>query len=220
VLRRLRGQAGFTLIELLVAIVLLGIISVPLSNLVIQYFRNETSATGRLSQSHDAQITNAYWQQDVSSIGIRKPFDSGTNTFPFDQSVNVNFPCANAGYTRVITLGWDLTPPAANQTSQMFVEYATTTATENGQSLLRLVRLSCTGVTTSSGTTYTAGPVAILAHSLASAPSTVCSGGIGSDCLQTGAGSSSIKLTINISDPSGKFSPITSSFIGQRRQST
>src|SRR4051812_8479060 len=97
-LKRARGDEGFTLIELLVAIVLLGIISVPLSNLVIQYFRNETSATGRLSQSHDAQITNAYWQQDVSSIGIRKPFDPVTNTFPFDPSVNITpFPCSPGG---------------------------------------------------------------------------------------------------------------------------
>jgi len=224
-LKRLREQAGFTLIELLVAVVLLGIISVPVADLVIQYFKSETNATGRLGQSHDSQITNAYWQQDVSSIGIRKPFDPATNTFPFDQSVNVAFPCSPGGsYTSVIVLAWDQPPPSSTQTSQMYVEYATANATENGKTVLHLVRIPCTVVSTTSGgsttSTSTLGTIAVLAHSLASAPVIACAGGITSSCTGTGSGSSSIKLTLSIADASGSASPITASFTGQRRQST
>jgi prepilin-type N-terminal cleavage/methylation domain-containing protein len=66
-----RPDDGVSLIELLVAIVLLGVIAVPLGNAVISFFRNTNATTNRLAESHDSQISSAYFAQDVQSIGVR-----------------------------------------------------------------------------------------------------------------------------------------------------
>ncbi|SDI21676.1 prepilin-type N-terminal cleavage/methylation domain-containing protein [Actinokineospora alba] len=69
--RRDRDDAGFTLVELLMAIVILGVISVPLAGLIIAGLRQSASASARLQLSHDSQISATYFGQDVSTVGIR-----------------------------------------------------------------------------------------------------------------------------------------------------
>src|SRR5690348_7487591 len=92
---RFRTDAGFTLIELLVAISLLGILTVPIADLTIQYFRTQTAATSQLGESHDVQITNAYWQQDIASMGVRASgFDQTAKTFTLQNSFGVAFGCS------------------------------------------------------------------------------------------------------------------------------
>src|SRR5690348_13926632 len=70
----LKDDRGFTLVELVLATFIIGIITLPLGNLVIEYFRTTTQTQGRLHESHDAQITAAFFSQDIASIGLR---DSG-----------------------------------------------------------------------------------------------------------------------------------------------
>jgi prepilin-type N-terminal cleavage/methylation domain-containing protein len=81
----LRRDAGFTLVELLVVIAIMGVVTVPVANFVIGYFRNSTQAAQRLSVSHDIQIASAYFSQDVANTGLRM----GTSYTPA-QSVWVN----------------------------------------------------------------------------------------------------------------------------------
>src|SRR4051794_14957579 len=142
---RLRNDSGFTLIELLISIVILGIIAVPLSNVVIGYLLNSTTTSARLSESHDEQIANAYWQQDVASIGVRGDYDPAAGTFPLMQSVGITFPCTlPAGSTTVTTLAWNQYDSSGTPT-QISVAYVTKPAGAVGQ--LQLLRVSCTGNT-------------------------------------------------------------------------
>jgi len=48
--RRVRDDVGFTLVELLVAIVVLGIIAVPLGDVVLTYLKDSGAVSGRLSE--------------------------------------------------------------------------------------------------------------------------------------------------------------------------
>lgn len=65
------GDRGFTLPEMLIAIVILGIIAVPLSNTLITLFRNMDSSTARMAASSSAQISATYFAQDVETVGKR-----------------------------------------------------------------------------------------------------------------------------------------------------
>ncbi len=69
--RRGRGDDGFTLIELLVSIVILGVVMTGLAAVVISYLKDTNSTIGRLQESHDAQISAAFFTQDVESAGVR-----------------------------------------------------------------------------------------------------------------------------------------------------
>jgi len=79
-----REEAGFTLIELLLVLVILGIIAVPLSGVVLGYVRNSDATTARMTESRDAQLSAAYFAQDVASTGAR----SATSPYPLVQSVD------------------------------------------------------------------------------------------------------------------------------------
>src|SRR5688572_6200712 len=92
--------SGFTLIEVIVVVFILGIITVPLSNVVIAFLRNSDATNAQLSESRDAQIVSAYWSQDVASIGTR----STTSPYAFKQSVETGvaynlglYPCGEIG---------------------------------------------------------------------------------------------------------------------------
>ncbi|TDO64046.1 prepilin-type N-terminal cleavage/methylation domain-containing protein [Kribbella sp. VKM Ac-2571] len=69
--RRPRSDAGFTIVELLVAVVILGVITVPLSNAVIGILHNAQGTSARLELSHDAQIAGAYFAADAATLGVR-----------------------------------------------------------------------------------------------------------------------------------------------------
>jgi len=69
--RRLSDDSGFTLVELIAAIVIMGVITIPLGNFMLEYLQNTTDSQARISDSHDMQIAAAYFSQDVSNMGLR-----------------------------------------------------------------------------------------------------------------------------------------------------
>jgi prepilin-type N-terminal cleavage/methylation domain-containing protein len=189
----IRGDGGFTLIELLVTIVILGVIALPLANVVIGYFLNSSTTTARLSESHDEQIAAAYWQQDVSSIGVRGAFDPISGTFPLQQSVNTTMPCALPAGTVVVTLAWNQYDASGNATlvGAAYLKQGTT-----------LIRAHCTGSTLDS--------TATLAHNVNGTPAISSTG--------TGTVPATVSMTFNVREPSGKGQPYTVTVQGQRRQ--
>jgi prepilin-type N-terminal cleavage/methylation domain-containing protein len=205
---RLRGERGFTLVELLVAIVILGIVTVPISNFFIGYLKNTAQTAGNLNESHDGQIASAYWQQDVSSVGVHDAYDSNSKTFPLQPSVNVGtYPCVSSvpNTTQIISMVWDQLD-AAGAPGQTRVSYATRSA--NGEN--QLVRLQCSGSGTVDKDTVishlVSGSVAVTCFSAGHVQMPACSG----TPLE-------MDMAFSVRDPSGDTSyPIT--LVGQRRQ--
>jgi prepilin-type N-terminal cleavage/methylation domain-containing protein len=209
---RERSDAGFTLIELLLTITIMGVITLPIGNLLIGFLHNSKQTTARLAESHDAQISAAYFAQDVASLGARDWTDTVT-PYAYLQSVELNapatgglYPCGSGLPNAVIRLAWDDYPSAAGaapvQTRAAYV--VKTVGTEQ-----QLHRITCSG----SGTPVTD---VVLAHDLVSATASCAT-----SC--TGAGSNlprRITLSLTIADPAS--APGTSYSIaltGERRQS-
>jgi prepilin-type N-terminal cleavage/methylation domain-containing protein len=205
---RLMGERGFSLVELLVAIVILGIVTVPISNFFIGYLKNTAQTAGNLNESHDAQIASAYWQQDVSSVGIHGPYDPNSKTFPWQPSVNVGtYSCTSSvpNTTQVISMVWDQLD-AAGAPGQTRVSYATRSADGENQ----LVRLQCSASGVVNKDT-------VVSHLL--------SGSVAVTCFSSGhvaMGSCSgtpveIDMAFSVRDPSDDIS-YQISLVGQRRQ--
>ena len=201
-MRLRRGADGFTLVELLVAIAILGIITVPLSNVVIAYLRNTDATTARLIESHDAQISSAYWAQDVASIGTR----STTAPYPLNQSVWTGASlCPTAG-TPIVSLAWDDFTSAGTRT---LIQVVYVVQTVSGQTELHRVR--CEGSAAVSDIT--------LAHDLdPSTPPTVACSGV--SCAAAGPDVPKfVTLTLTIKDPKNLGAAYVVKLTGQRRQS-
>jgi prepilin-type N-terminal cleavage/methylation domain-containing protein len=211
-LRRRTSEAGFTLIELLLSVTILGVIALPLGNVMIGFLHNTKTTTGRLAESHDAQISAAYFAQDVASLGARDWADTVT-PYAYLQSVEPAAPAAGGLYpcgaaalpNAVIRLAWDDYP---NGASAAPVRTRAAYVVETVGSQRQLHRITCAGNAT---------PVtdAVLAHDLVSATATCAT-----SC--TGAGSalpSRITLTLTIADPdSGPGSSYSVTLTGDRRQ--
>jgi prepilin-type N-terminal cleavage/methylation domain-containing protein len=204
-----RDQAGFTLIELLMTISIMGVITVPLGNLVIEYFQNTTQTVARVAESHDAQLAAAYFAQDVASTGHRDNSDSTNPSPPALQSVwtasTSGEPYACGSGTNLVLFVWDefgsSTAPAT------VIEVAYTTQTVSGEK--RLVRWSCPGPSAPQTS-------AVLAHDVdpGSAPSVSCS----TTC--TGAiPPTTVSLQLSVKDPADRGSAYQLTLRGQRRQS-
>lgn len=195
--RDLRDQSGFTLVELIVGITILGIIMVPLTTLVITYLLNSASIAAQLNESKDQQVSAAYWQQDVASIGKRDGTGGALN------SINADSACGSAG-TALVTFSW--TKFALDGTSS--IVRVTYFSANGGQSL---VRAACDGAVTQS----------TLARNVDASVGFTCSVN-GSSWVQCstlgGAGGSKIYLKFRVRDSSGKGSPYDTTLIGQRRQ--
>ena len=87
-------EAGFTLVELLVAIAILGIIIPAIGAALISIIHNTNDTNQRLVESHDAQITAAYFANDVQSVAV-----TGTVT---PGSVSYDTACNRTGDTSLI----------------------------------------------------------------------------------------------------------------------
>jgi prepilin-type N-terminal cleavage/methylation domain-containing protein len=199
------NDRGFTLVELIIAILIIGVITVPLANIVIAYLDSTDTTTARLLESHDAQMASAYWAQDVASIGTR----STTNPYPLTQSVETGvtfgssrFPCGTAGTTPVVTLAWDdFTGPGASTLDR--VAYVVEQSTE-------LHRLRC------NGSAAVVSDVTV-AHDLSAttAPKVTCS----TSCSGAPAVPTKLTLTLTLTDPTSTDGPYVVALTGQRRQS-
>ena len=207
--RRRPGDAGFTLIELLVSVTILGLIAFPLGNVMIGFLRNSNDTTGRLAESHDAQISAAYFAQDVASLGARDWTDTVT-PYAYLQSVELSVPSGQGLYPcgswdAVIRLAWDDYPNGANAAPvQTRAAYVIETVAGRQQ----LHRITCAGNAT---------PVTdvVLAHDLVSA-SAACA----TDCAGTGSAlPRRITLSLTIADPaSTPGSSYSVTLTGDRRQ--
>ncbi|MEA2922852.1 MAG: hypothetical protein QOF07_2822 [Bradyrhizobium sp.] len=216
-LRRLRRiDAGFTLIELLMAVSILGVITVPLGNVMIEYFQNTTRTTVRLNESHDAQIAAAYFAQDVASTGIR----STATPYPLLQSVDTgaagwSYPCSTAGSTPVLRLVWNEYGSGGTPT-QIRVAYVTATVGSEHQ----LIRLHCSaGSSTPDASsvlahdmnTGVAPTVACYVNSVSTTTPTTC---VGADALVP----NEIVATLSMLDPLDSGTAYSVKLTGQRRQ--
>lgn len=198
-----RRDGGFTLVELLVAVVIIGIISLPLGNVLVSYFRNTDATTARLNESHDAQIAAAYWAQDVAGMGTR----STTTPYDFVQSIdNPTYTCAPGVGTPIVRFISDDYPSGPGTATQVRVAYVVETV--SGQTQLHRIRCVGSSVPTSD---------AVLAHDLnpATPPSVTCS----TTCTASPAIPSTVSLTLSIKDPKDTNSTAYTVVLnGQRRQ--
>jgi prepilin-type N-terminal cleavage/methylation domain-containing protein len=200
-----RDDRGVTLVELLVALVLLGIIAVPLGGAMISFFKNNNATNDRLAESHDAQISAAYFASDVQSIGVRT-YTTATPPFPLTTSVETDappktgtFPCGlDSDVNAVIRMAWD-DPTSATARRTVIVSYV---VRNSGR---ELHRLRCDDGTSTPDSDL------VLAHNLLS---------VGPPALTGPAGipqSVSLPLTLKAPTDSGSL-PVT--LFGQRRQTS
>jgi prepilin-type N-terminal cleavage/methylation domain-containing protein len=205
-MRVTRDDRGFTVVELLIAIVILGIIMVPLADAVMAFLRNTDDTTRRLSESHDAQLSAAYFAQDVASIGTR---NWTAYPYPLKQSVELNapatgglYPCGPAGTpAAVVRFAWD-DPTAASANQEVRVAYVVQTVGGERQ----LHRIKCAGGSTTDK---------VLAHHVAATgPTVTC---LSPTTCTAAAVPQSVTLTLTIQDPDSSV-PYTVVLEGQRRQ--
>jgi prepilin-type N-terminal cleavage/methylation domain-containing protein len=128
-IRRGRGDDGFTLIELLVSIVILGVVMAAVTGVVISYLKDTNSTVGRLQESHDAQISAAYFTQDAESAGLRATATPFALQSSIDNSTGSwSYPCATAGTTPVIRFVWNDYPDVSGNPGQVRVAYVINSA--------------------------------------------------------------------------------------------
>jgi prepilin-type N-terminal cleavage/methylation domain-containing protein len=213
-----RGDDGFTLVELLVAIVILGILAVPMADVVVAYLKNSDATSARLSESHDAQIAAAYFARDVQALGVHDYTVAGTATYPLKQSVETDvaagggtYACGAAGTPNaVVRLAWDDFPSGPGTPVHIVVAYVVENGTE-------LHRLRC------EGSPAVVSDVRVAEHLVAPFATVTCADQAGAATACTGSGSavpSTVSMVLSIHDPAvAAGSTYTVPLIGQRRQS-
>jgi prepilin-type N-terminal cleavage/methylation domain-containing protein len=210
---RRRNEVGFTLIELLVAVVILGIVAVPLANTVIAFLKNTDSTTARLSESHDAQISAAYFAQDVASIGTHSTSTPYGLTQSVDSTNTVTwpYPCASPGTTPIVRFVWDDYPSGPSSVRQIRVAYVVNSAGTE------LHRLTCVGSATLSSDVMIAHDLnpsaapAVMCYPALSGPTAPCEGPVP-------VVPAIITMTMTIKDPKNSGASYGVVLNGQRRQ--
>lgn len=220
--RERRRDAGLTLIELLIVIVIVGVISLPLANLVFAGFKYFVRTNARYDDSHDLQITTAFFSQDVSNTGTRLYTSTTLAAGATQQSVwlgaspPASYCGQQAGRTLVLLLAWD--------TSSVTVSGGTQTLSREIDAaayLLKgstLIRVYCTGnpgppASTNSPPGTTVVSTVTLAHNLYAAGTSVsCSSSCTSATLPA-----SISLSLAVKAPTDTSST-TTTLTGEVRQ--
>jgi len=206
---RRRDDRGVTLIELVMTVSIIGVVVVALTGVMLAYFRNTADTQARLTESHDVQFAAAYWQRDVSSIGLRaKDPNPSTGEYAPQQSVFVGSAeaCENvpAGTTAVGTLAWGDFSSVPNQSTEAGTKVRVTYAWRRPSGgPYELLRVRC----------GTEPSVVQIADSLAAEPTM--------DCTPGCAGQPRIvTLSLEVRDPSGEHNGTTYPVIltGERRQ--
>lgn len=208
-LRRAR-DAGFTLVEVMVTVAIMGVIVIGLTGVVISYLRTTTDTRSRMTESLDLQFVTAYWQRDVSSIGVRsEDYDDAedVHSYPTKQSVGLER-CAGAGEP-VVTLAWSEYSSTVSEKEPDLVK-VTYAVRDNGGGRKDLVRIRC-------------GPApstTVVATNLTVVPDVDCTGGGVTDCADdSGRVPTRITMTLTISDSEGHGrTTISETIAGERRQ--
>jgi len=198
-----RHDDGFTLPELIITVTIIGIIAAGLTGVVISFLTTTTATQSRLTESHDVQFAAAYWQRDVASIGVRS-YDSGTKSFPLQQSVNVTPACSLPSGTPVVTLAWSKYTSSDSTATPTTVTVSYVAKVDTGG--YNLLRTRCTGSTVDSSFE--------LMHSLNALPTVTC------DIACTSANVPSVvSLNVSVLDPDGHgTTALTATLSGERRQ--
>lgn len=203
------GDGGFTLVELVLAIFIIGIITIPLGNVVIGYLRSTDATTARLLESHDVQIVSAYWAQDVASIGTRDAL--GALKPSIDTPATTSTPeCGVTG--TIVSFKWDDFPDANAPATVITVAYVVAYVVTDGVGQCELQRVR-SGSLASNIT---------LAHDLdpskppTVACSTTCTGTTGPPPFPVPA---TATLTLTVKDPGNLGDPYVVLLTGHRRQS-
>lgn len=126
-------DGGFTLIELLIAVVVLGIIIVPLTGAFMAGLATTRDTEARLAETVSAVFTSSFWAADVQSANgtIVKNGSACDNSVP-----------------ALVTFNWvDLV--SATQTPTRSASYVAEPVTVYGEPMTRLVRISCSSMGTS-----------------------------------------------------------------------
>jgi prepilin-type N-terminal cleavage/methylation domain-containing protein len=199
------NDAGFTLIELVVTIVIMGVIFVPLADFFIQYLNSYNQTQQRLSDSHDLQISAAYFSQDVANSGLRNQ-TPGQVTFAPQQSIwTSNFPSTFCGATivgtPVLLLKGDAESVGSGSGSDVVtsVLYVASAGT--------LVRQSCNGATPSLSAT--------VIQNLNGTPTVQCSTTCGAATPPA-----TVTLTLSVRAGTTDTAGTTVTLTGKRRQAT
>jgi len=206
-----RDDRGVTLVEVLVAIVLLGIIAVPLGNALVMFFMHSEDTNRRMSESHDAQTAAAYFAQDVQSIGTRDwinpPYAMKRSVERMPPADTGDYPCLYPGDPDpLVRFAWD--DPTDATTTPRIVRVAYVVKTVNGERQLH--RLVCIG---SNVPTVDV----VLAHNVSTTDPTVACAPV-ADCTGTNL-PQSVTLTLTVqSKPPSKLDPYPVVLFGQRRQ--
>lgn len=213
-LREPGGEGGFTLVELLLAIVIMGVISVPLSGVLIGYLQNTDTTMARLIESHDVQIASAYWAQDAASIGTRSPTNAPKQSVERDVAYNSGlYPCGAAGTPNaIVRLAWDdfsVDPTTKAVTATVVSVAYVVVSTASGPTELHRLRCQGSAAVVSDVT---------LAHDLdpSTLPALTC--GTPTTCT-TPVVPVTLELTLSIKDPKNEGTAYVVPLTGQRRQS-
>lgn len=201
--KAMADDSGFTLVELLLVIVILGVIMVPLSDMVLGALRQTNQSQGRLTESHDAQIAASYWASDVASLGTRstdEPYDLQASIETNAAYNGGSYPCGTAGTPNaVVRFAWDET---TGPTTSTLVIVAYVVKPNGARSTLH--RLRCNGSATPVSDT-------VLAHDLVAAPTVTCDGGC------SGA-PKVVSMQLTIQDPLSREANYVITLGGNRRQ--
>lgn len=92
-----RAEHGVTLIELLVAITILGILMAAITSSIIVGLRTTDETGQRLAESHDAQLVQVYFPNDVASATDISLTDNACASAP----PVVRFRWVDAGVTKI-----------------------------------------------------------------------------------------------------------------------
>lgn len=206
-----RRDGGFTLIELLITVVIMGVITIPLGNLIIEYFQNAAQTTGRLAESHDAQIAAVYFAQDAASIGTRDATTGVLKQSVWQGSASgAPYTCGSA--TPVVLFAWDQYNSASISSGATVIEVAyqvNTVGTER-----QLQRVYCGGPSATPS-------MAVLGHDLdpSTDPSVTCLlSGTAEACGNSGSNTpTTVQLTLTMKDAADSAN-YQVTLTGQRRQ--
>jgi prepilin-type N-terminal cleavage/methylation domain-containing protein len=195
-----RDDSGVTLVEVLISLAVLAIIIAPLSAALIGFLRNTDETTRRMGESHDAQITAAYFAQDVQAIGVR---NWTTAPYPLLQSIETNAPAASGLYpcgatgTAVVRFAWDDPTSAAGGPATVVASYVVV-----GR---ELHRITCATTTVD----------VVLAHNIDSIDPPVCAP---TSCTAAPAVPQTVTLVLHIRDADNTGPALSVTLTGQRRQ--
>lgn len=208
--RAVADDSGFTLVELLLVIAILGVIMVPIADLVMGALRQTNQSSGRLSESHDAQISAAYWASDVASLGTRDTLDPLNPQLRTSIETNVaynggSYPCGTAGTPdAVVRFAWDDVVAGVNGSPATTTLVVVAYVVEPSGARSTLHRLRCNGSTSPASDT-------VVAHDLVAAPTLQCTPAC------SGA-PKSVALQLSIQDPKSREPNYVITLAGNRRQ--